>query len=37
MKEFICEHDIYRLTNETASRPTVLDGIVVLLDCYDAS
>ena len=37
MWEFVCQHDIYRPTYQTASRPTGLDGIVALLDGYDAS
>ena len=37
MRVFICQQIIYRETNKTASRPTGFDGIVVLLDGYDAS
>ena len=39
MWEFICQHNKYRrnITNKTASRPTGLDGFVVLLDGYDAA
>ena len=37
MCEFICQHITYRRTNKTASLPTGLDGIVVLLDGYEAS
>ena len=37
MREFICPQDIYRRTLKWASRPTGLDGIVALLDGYDAS
>ena len=37
MWEFICQNDIHRRTYKTESRPTGSDGIVALLDCYDAS
>ena len=35
--EFICQHNEYRWIYKTASRPTGLDGLVVLLDGYEAS
>ena len=35
--ELICQLNVYRRTYKTASRPTGLDGFVVLLDGYDAS
>ena len=37
MWEFICHQNLYSLTYKKASRTTALDGIVVLLDGYDAS
>ena len=37
MWDIIYQQNIYRRTYKTASRPTGLDGIVVLLDAYDAS
>ena len=37
MSVFICDRIVYRHRNKTASRPTSLNGIVVLLDGYDAS
>ena len=37
MWEFIFQHDIYRRTYKWGSRPTGLDGIVAVLDGYDAS
>ena len=36
MWDFICQQYIYRQSNQTESRPTGLDGFVVLLDGYDA-
>ena len=36
MWESICQHHIYSRTYNRASRPTELDGIVALLDGYDA-
>ena len=33
----ICQQNIYRVTNNTASRPTDWDGSVCHLDGYDAS
>ena len=37
MWEFICQQNIYTQTFKTASRPGGLEGIVALLDSYDAS
>ena len=37
MWEFIYQQNMYRRTYKTASRPPGLDGIVVLVDGYDAS
>ena len=37
MWELICQQNIYRRAYKKASRPTGSDGIVVLLDGYDAA
>ena len=37
MWEFICHPSIYKQTYKTASQPAGLEGIVVVLDRYDAS
>ena len=37
MLVFIRQQNIYRRSYETASPPVVLEGIVALLDGYDAS
>ena len=37
MWKFLSQHEIYKRTYKTASRPTGLDDIVVVLGGYDAS
>ena len=37
MYEFITQHNTYRWTKKTASRPTGIDDIVVYLDGSEAS
>ena len=37
MSIFVSQQNIYRQTYKTAYRPPGLDGIVALLDGYDAS
>ena len=37
MRDVICHLKVHRRTNKTSSRPTDWNGIVVLLDGYDAS
>ena len=36
MWDNICEHNIFRRTNETASQPTVWNGNTGHLDGYEA-
>ena len=35
--EFMCQQNMYKRTYKPASRPAAIDGIVALLDGYDAS
>ena len=37
MSDIKCQHNVFRRTYKTASRPTGCNGIVVLLDDYGAS